>query len=277
MYENVSRKLKMSNYRIFKNYTTAMGYRDIIPDTNKKVGEPKKNGVPQIQAEFKNVGALEEKNALRNVNTDKRLDTDGVIDANENIVDIGDDPYSAFMDYCKNPSNPDRLQYRNISHVELDSSFYIKATHNCVKFRETRGYIAEPMTEEEREFPIAYSIIMYRDVDRAERLLRAIYQPQNYYCIHVDKKAQKQVHEAMDKIASCLENVFAIKNPVSVKWGDFSVLESELICMKELWKYKWKYFINLTGQEYPLKTNWEIVQILKAYNGANDVEGTAKM
>ena len=37
---------------------------------------------------------------------------------------------------------------------------------------------------------------------------------------------------------------------------------------------KWKYFINLTGQEFPLKTNYEIVQILKAYKGANNEEGT---
>jgi hypothetical protein len=42
--------------------------------------------------------------------------------------------------------------------------------------------------------------------------------------------------------------------------------------MKDLLKYKkWKYFINLTGQDYPLKTNLDIVRILKAFKGANDV------
>ena len=40
--------------------------------------------------------------------------------------------------------------------------------------------------------------------------------------------------------------------------------------MQYLWKAKsWKYYINLTGQEFPLKTNLEIVQILKAMGGAN--------
>jgi hypothetical protein len=54
-----------------------------------------------------------------------------------------------------------------------------------------------------------------------------------------------------------------------------SVLEPELICMRDLWKHTaWKYFINLTGQEFPLRTNWELVQILTAYNGANNLEGT---
>ena len=57
----------------------------------------------------------------------------------------------------------------------------------------------------------------------------------------------------------------------------FSVLEPEIQCMKELSHYKtWKYFINLTGQEYPLKTNLHLVKILKSYNGANNLEGTVK-
>ena len=35
----------------------------------------------------------------------------------------------------------------------------------------------------------------------------------------------------------------------------------------------WKYFINLTGEEFPLKTNLELVRILSVYGGANDVWG----
>ena len=45
--------------------------------------------------------------------------------------------------------------------------------------------------------------------------------------------------------------------------------------MAALWRMrsKWRYFINLTGQEFPLKTNKELVKILKAYRGANDIMG----
>ena len=40
--------------------------------------------------------------------------------------------------------------------------------------------------------------------------------------------------------------------------------------MQYLWAAKsWKYYINLTGQEFPLKTNLKIVEILQAMNGAN--------
>ena len=46
--------------------------------------------------------------------------------------------------------------------------------------------------------------------------------------------------------------------------------------MEDLWQASatWKYFINLTGQEFPLKTNAELVKILKVYNGANNIQST---
>ncbi|XP_064596768.1 beta-1,3-galactosyl-O-glycosyl-glycoprotein beta-1,6-N-acetylglucosaminyltransferase-like [Liolophura sinensis] len=113
------------------------------------------------------------------------------------------------------------------------------------------------------------------DIEQAERLLRAIYQPQNYYCIHVDRKSEDSIKNGMKAVAKCFDNVFLVEKPVAVVWGKFTVLEAELLCLKELWAYqKWKYFINLTGQEFPLKINFELVKILKAYNGSNNLEGT---
>ena len=36
---------------------------------------------------------------------------------------------------------------------------------------------------------------------------------------------------------------------------------------------KWKYLINLASQAFPMKTNEELVQILKIFNGSNDIAG----
>ncbi|KAH9514867.1 Beta-1,3-galactosyl-O-glycosyl-glycoprotein beta-1,6-N-acetylglucosaminyltransferase [Bulinus truncatus] len=105
----------------------------------------------------------------------------------------------------------------------LSDQFYLNLTTNCELFQKQRGYIMCPLTSEEEDFPIAFTMLAYKDVEMVERLLRSIYRPQNYYCIHVDKKSDDQF-------------------------------------MKE----------------FPLKTNWELDQILKAYNGANDVEGTIR-
>jgi hypothetical protein len=162
---------------------------------------------------------------------------------------------------------------KNVESVE----HFTKDTLDCGAFKEKRGYITSSMTEEERNFPIAFSLLLYKDIAQAERLLRAIYRPQNYYCIHLDSTSDKVYLDAITAIASCFDNVFMTSRMVHVHWGWFSVVEPELICMEGLMKYKkWKYFINLTGQEFPLKTNWELVRILKAYNGANGIGGTFK-
>ena len=39
---------------------------------------------------------------------------------------------------------------------------------------------------EAEEFPIAFSILYYKDLVQVERLLRAIYRPNNVYCLHMD-------------------------------------------------------------------------------------------
>ena len=53
-----------------------------------------------------------------------------------------------------------------------------------------------------------------------------------------------------------------------------SVLLPAINCMRDLVKYhrgKWKYYINLTGQEFPLRSNLEFVRIAKIFNGSSDI------
>ncbi|GFR77814.1 beta-1,3-galactosyl-O-glycosyl-glycoprotein beta-1,6-N-acetylglucosaminyltransferase 3-like [Elysia marginata] len=159
----------------------------------------------------------------------------------------------------------------------IPDGHYEQATKNCTTFMRKRGYFTMSLSDEEDAFPIAYSLLVYKDLEMVERLLRAIYRPQNRYCLHIDGSAKPSFFRAASSLASCFHNVHLTSQRVDVRWGEFSVLKPELICMRELWKYpKWKYYINLTGQEFPLKTNLEIVRILKAYRGANDVQGTLK-
>ncbi|RUS80159.1 hypothetical protein EGW08_012082 [Elysia chlorotica] len=189
--------------------------------------------------------------------------------------------------------------------ARLTTQWYLNATKDCAWFKQTRGYITSSLTQEEEEFPIAFSMLVFKDLEMVERLLRMVYRPQNYYCIHVDSKSPPDFYAAVKSLAACFpHSVRMSSRRVDVQWGTFTVLEPELICMQDLWEVdqnttssrdtagsqpdssqrsssggnrsKWKYFINLTGQEFPLKTNYEIVQILKAFNGANSEEGTIK-
>ncbi|VDI10755.1 Hypothetical predicted protein [Mytilus galloprovincialis] len=119
----------------------------------------------------------------------------------------------------------------SMRHTKFDlvpHSFYLNKTTDCQQYIHETGFITSSLTEEEENFPIAYSIVVYKHIEQVERLLRSIYRPQNVYCIHCDKKADDTFKQA------------------------------------------------LRGQEFPLRTNLELVRILKTYNGANNIEGTVK-
>ena len=81
-----------------------------------------------------------------------------------------------------------------------------------------------------------------------------------------------QVHQ----LISCFPpNAFVVPTPIDVQWGRTSVLRAELECMKMLLLLsdKWKYYINFTGEEFPLVTNMELISILSQLRGSNIVEG----
>ncbi|KAM4615897.1 beta-1,3-galactosyl-O-glycosyl-glycoprotein beta-1,6-N-acetylglucosaminyltransferase-like [Polymixia lowei] len=157
--------------------------------------------------------------------------------------------------------------------VQIPDEYYINATQDCRKFISTRKYLEFPLSQEEEDFPLAYSIVTHQKVQNFERLLRAIYAPQNVYCVHVDKKADVSVLAAIMGITSCFPNVIMVSKPVSVVYASWSRVQADLNCMADLYNTNmtWKYFINLCGQDFPLKTNLEMVRSLQALNGGNNL------
>ncbi|XP_064598321.1 beta-1,3-galactosyl-O-glycosyl-glycoprotein beta-1,6-N-acetylglucosaminyltransferase-like [Liolophura sinensis] len=147
---------------------------------------------------------------------------------------------------------------------------FINATKRCDLFRVARNY-TEHVSDEEESFPLAFSIVIHKSVEQFERLLRALYRPNNYYCVHVDRKASNAFHMAIKSLADCFDNVFVAAKLEVVVYAGFTRLQADINCMQELRQNfsDWKYVLNLAGSEMPLKTNFEMVQILKLYNGTN--------
>ncbi|XP_062596002.1 N-acetyllactosaminide beta-1,6-N-acetylglucosaminyl-transferase-like [Saccostrea cucullata] len=203
-----------------------------------------------------------------------------------------------FCSTCKNNRGPKRLvsdvdclriiegdekYIQSVKNVMDNKIFAFKSdaemadvSENCETFLSKYDYGNFNVTKEELEFPIAYSILTYKEAMQTEQLLRSIYRPHNVYCIHIDKKAPPSLHRAIKNIGNCLQNVFIASKLEEVIYAGFSRLQADLNCMSDLLNYlhvSWKYLINIPHQQYPLKTNAEIVKILKIYNGANDIEG----
>ena len=70
-----------------------------------------------------------------------------------------------------------------------------------------------------------------------------------------------------------LPNVFIAANSVDVTWGHISVVQAQFSCMEELLKsqVKWKYYISLVGQDFPLYDNKQIVKALQGLNNTNNI------
>ncbi|KAG7276228.1 hypothetical protein CRUP_018610 [Coryphaenoides rupestris] len=159
----------------------------------------------------------------------------------------------------------------------LPGEFYPHGTEDCKAYVTRRGFITVPQRAEEQDFPIAYSMVIHEKVEMFERLLRAIYRPQNVYCVHVDKKSPQNFLNAVATIASCFPNVFIASKLESVVYASWSRVQADLNCMKDLLQspIQWKYLLNTCGADLPIKTNAEMVSALKLLNGRNSMESEA--
>ncbi|XP_028619030.1 N-acetyllactosaminide beta-1,6-N-acetylglucosaminyl-transferase isoform X1 [Grammomys surdaster] len=146
---------------------------------------------------------------------------------------------------------------------------------SCPRYQIQSHYITSPLSEEEAAFPLAYIMVIHKDFNTFERLFRAIYMPQNVYCVHVDSKATETFKEAVSQLVNCFPNAFLASRMELVVYGGFSRLQADVNCMKDLVasKVRWKYVINTCGQDFPLKTNKEIVNYLKRFKGKNITPG----
>lgn len=152
--------------------------------------------------------------------------------------------------------------------------FIPPAVDKCTTFH----LINHPHLPEEVGFPLAYSILAYKNFDQFFRLFTAIYRPWNSYCIHVDFKAAPEVFERVSDLVNCLPNAILAPVRENVKWGRMSVLSAALHCFRSLIeeRFTWKYLLNIAASDYPLRSNLEIVRYLDSLQGKSDVETLAR-
>ena len=160
---------------------------------------------------------------------------------------------------------------------EVSDHKLLQMVGNCSWVRE---YLHDVMytTKLERSFPIAYTFVVYDSPQQVLRLLKVLYRPTHYYCIHPDRKSGLMA-SIFSEIAACLDNVIIPLNVIEVAWGHYSLLEAQLSCLSDLvqWREKlpeenkWKYVINLCGKELPLVSTNATVSALSKLNGTSSI------
>lgn len=113
---------------------------------------------------------------------------------------------------------------------------------------------------------MAFILTVHHELEVFIRLFRAIYMPQNVYCIHVDSKAPLEYQAAVQRLAGCFPNAFLSSRSETVTYAGFSRLQADINCMKDLVKSDvgWKKVVNLCGQDFPIMSNLELVQYLQS-------------
>lgn len=86
--------------------------------------------------------------------------------------------------------------------------------------------------------------------DTFETLFRALYMPQNVYCVHVHEKATAVFKDAVERLLSCFVNAFMASQREPVVFAGVSKLQADLNCLEDLvpTEVPWKYTINMFDQ-----------------------------
>ncbi|KAM3877541.1 beta-1,3-galactosyl-O-glycosyl-glycoprotein beta-1,6-N-acetylglucosaminyltransferase 7 [Diretmus argenteus] len=144
---------------------------------------------------------------------------------------------------------------------------YILTSHlTCSHLTRHLHFITRPLSQEEANYPLAFILTVHKELELLIRLLRAIYTPQNVYCIHVDAKSPWKYRKAVQRLVSCLPNAFLSSRSETVAYAGFSRLQADVNCMKDLARSKvgWRKVVNLCGQDFPVKSNLELVRYMQS-------------
>lgn len=166
------------------------------------------------------------------------------------------------------------LEIRRRNIIDLEDGDVALMTSDCDIYQTLRQYHEKPVSRVEEDFPIAYSLVVHKDAIMVERLIHAIYNQHNLYCIHYDLKSPDSFKAAMNNLAKCFSNIFIASKLEAVEYAHISRLQADWNCLSDLLKssVQWKYVINLCGQDFPLKSNFELVTELKKLRGRNMLE-----
>jgi len=117
---------------------------------------------------------------------------------------------------------------------------------------------------------IAYFIMVHHKPNAFKAMFQKIYTKDQFYLIHIDRKAKSAVTEEIQLYILQFPNVYILES-LNIVSGGFSMIQAELNAMEFLLNasLEWDYFINLSGEDYPLKSQQIIRKFLTTNNGRN--------
>ncbi|TZF99277.1 beta-1,6-N-acetylglucosaminyltransferase (plasmid) [Chryseobacterium panacisoli] len=117
---------------------------------------------------------------------------------------------------------------------------------------------------------IAYFIMLHHKPKVFKEMFQKIYTRDQFYLIHIDRKAKPDFIEKIQLYIVQFPNVY-ILDSLNIVSGGFNMVQAELNAMEFLLNVskEWDYFINLSGEDHPLKSQNIIRQFLSTHKDRN--------
>jgi hypothetical protein len=138
--------------------------------------------------------------------------------------------------------NYNRLLEQRIKPLEIEYQ-----NSSCSEFIANNDFYSKHIAKLEYDNPMAFSILIYKNLYQFQVLMRTLYVRSNFHCIHVDENASPNCYSYALKLSTCLENVYVSTTRIKVSWGTMSILKAERLCQTYLLKQspKWHYHITI--------------------------------
>lgn len=118
----------------------------------------------------------------------------------------------------------------------------------------------------------AYLILAHKHAPQVARLFDAVHRPDDTIVLHFDRRADASLHRLGRELASRHPNVIVLR-PKTIVWGGFTAAAVQLEAMAAALRAddRWHHFINLSGQDFPIKRLEHLEAHLLANPDANYV------
>lgn len=110
-------------------------------------------------------------------------------------------------------------------------------------------------------------MLVHRYPNQFKRLFKSIYHEKNHYVIHIDKRADRKIFDEIYLFLRDYGNASILESKEAI-WGGYSLVDAQLRGIEKLVTSgaTWDYFINLSGQDFPLKNQDFIMGYLSAFD-----------
>lgn len=115
----------------------------------------------------------------------------------------------------------------------------------------------------------AYLIMMHKSPNQMAKLLRSLDHERNDIYVHCDIKHKGEYISVLKRNVK-KSGLFFTKR-IDVRWGDYSLIQCELLLLESAIGRRYQYYHFLSGQDLPLKSQEEILLFFDSIQGKSVV------